>query len=155
MPEELWMDGSLWNCTRGNGQTTPKKKKDKKAKWLSEEVLQIAEKRREVKGKGEKKSYTHLNAEFQRTARNRTVPKQAFLSNQCKETEENNSMGENRDLFSVLTWRIPGTGEPSGLPSMGLHGVGHDWSDLAAAAAEITSRKLEIPRGHFMQRWSQ
>ena len=55
---------------------------------------------------------------------------------------------------SVLAWRIPGTGEPGGLPSMGSHRVGHDWSDLAAAAAEISSRKLEIPREHFMQRWT-
>ena len=68
-------------------KTIPKKKKCKKAKWLSEEVLQIAEKRREVKGKGEKEIYTHLNAEFQRIARK---DKKAFLSNHCKEIEENN-----------------------------------------------------------------
>ena len=74
----------------------PKKKKCKKAKWLSEEVLQIAEKRREAKGKGEKKRYTHLNAEFQRIARR---DKKAFLSDQCKKIEENNRMGKTRDLF--------------------------------------------------------
>ena len=68
----------------------PKKKKCKKAKWLSEEGLQIAEKRREAKGKGEKEIYTHLNAEFQRIARR---DKKAFLSDQCKEIEENNRMG--------------------------------------------------------------
>jgi len=73
-----------------------KKKKCKKAKWLSEEALQIAEKRREVKGKGEKERFTHLNAEFQRIARR---DKKAFLSDQCKEIEENNRMGKTRDLF--------------------------------------------------------
>ena len=70
-------------------KTIPKKKKCKRAKWLSEEALQIAEKRREVKGKGEKEKHTHLSAEFQRIARR---DKKAFLSDQCKETEENNRM---------------------------------------------------------------
>ena len=93
-------------------KTIPKKKKCKKAKWLSEEALEIAEKRREVKGKGEKERYTHLNAEFQRIARK---DKKAFLSDQCKEIEENNRMGR----------------------------------------LEISSRKLEIPREHFIQRWAQ
>ena len=77
-------------------KTIPKKKKCKKAKWLSEEALQIAVERREVKSKGEKERYTHLNAEFQRKARR---DKKAFLSNQCKEIEENNRMGKTRDLF--------------------------------------------------------
>ena len=81
-----------------------------KGKWLSEEALQIAEKRKEVKGKGEKERYTHLNAEFQRIAKR---DKKAFLSDQCKETEKNNR----RERL------------------------------------EISSRKLEIPREHFMQRW--
>ena len=90
-------------------KTTPKKKKSKKAKWLSEEALQIAVKRREVKCKGEKEQYSHLNAEFQRIARR---DKKAFLSDQCKETEANNR-----------------------------------WERL-----EISSRKLEIPWEHFMQR---
>ena len=80
---------------------------------MSEEALQIAEKRREVKGKGEKETYTHLNAEFQRIARR---DKKAFLSDQCKEIEENNRMGKR---------------------------------------LESSSRKLEIPREHFMQRWAQ
>ena len=93
-------------------KTTPKKKKCKKAKWLSEEVLQIAEKRREAKGKGEKERYIPLNAEFQRIAKR---DKKAFLSNQCKEIEENNRMER----------------------------------------LEISSRKLEIPREYFMQRWVQ
>ena len=70
-----------------------------KAKWLSEEALQIAEKRREAKSKGEKEGYTHLNAEFQRIARRE---KKAFLSNQCKEIEENNRTGKTRDLFKKL-----------------------------------------------------
>ena len=93
-------------------KTIPKKRKCKKAKWLPEEALQTAEKRREAKGKGEKERYTHLNAEFQRIERR---DKKAFLSDQCKEVEENNRMGK----------------------------------------IKISSRKLEIPREHFMQRWAQ
>ena len=93
-------------------KTIPKKKKCKKAKWLSEETLQIAVKRREVKSKGEKERYSHLNAEFQRIARR---DKKVFFSHQCKEIKENNSMGR----------------------------------------LQISSRKLEIPREHFMQRWAQ
>ena len=77
-------------------KTIPKKKKCIKAKWLSEEALQIAVKRREMKSKREKKRYTHLNAEFQRIARR---VKKAFLSDQCKEIEENNRMGKTRDFF--------------------------------------------------------
>ena len=80
-------------------KTIPKKKKCKKAKWLSEEVLQIAEKRTEVKGKGEKEKYSHLNAEYQRTARR---DKKTFLSDQCKEIEENNRMGKASNLFKKI-----------------------------------------------------
>ena len=80
-------------------KTIPKKKKCKKAKWLSEEALQIAEKRREAKGKGEKERYIHLNMEFQRIARR---DKKAFLSDQCKEIEENNRMVKTRDLFKKI-----------------------------------------------------
>ena len=80
-------------------KTIPKKKKCKKPEWLSEEALQIAEKRREVKGKGEKERYTHLNAEFQRIARR---DKKAFLRNQYREIEENNRMGKTRDLFKKI-----------------------------------------------------
>ena len=87
-------------------------KKCKKAKWLSGEALQIAVRRREVRSKGEKERYKHLNAEFQRIARR---DKKAFFSDQCKELEENNRMGK----------------------------------------TENSSRKLEIPREHFMQRWAQ
>ena len=79
-------------------KTIPKKKKCKKAKWLSEEALQIAEKRREVKGKGERERYTQLNAEFQKKQRD----KKAFLSDQCKEIEENNRMEKTRDLFKKI-----------------------------------------------------
>ena len=77
----------------------PKEKKYKKAKWLSEEALQIALKRREVKGKGEKERYSHMDAEFQRIARR---DKKAFLSDQCKETDKNNRMGKTRDLFKKI-----------------------------------------------------
>ena len=77
-------------------KTIPKKKKSKKAKWLSEEALQITVKRREAKSKGEKERYTHLNAEFQRIARR---DKKAFLNDQCKEIQENNRMGKIKDLF--------------------------------------------------------
>ena len=80
-------------------KTIPKKKKWEKAKWLYEEASQIAVKRREVKGKGYKERYTHLNAEFQKIARR---DKKAFLSDQCKETEENNRMGKTRDLFKKI-----------------------------------------------------
>ena len=80
-------------------KTIPKKKKCKKAKWLFEEALQIAEKRREAKGKEEKERYTHTNAEFQRTA---SRDKKAFLSDQCKQIEENNSLGKTRDLFKKI-----------------------------------------------------
>ena len=85
MPDELWME-VLDIVQEAEIKTTPKKKKCKKAKWLSEEAFQIAEKRREVKGKGEKERYTQLKAEFQRIAR-RDIKKKVFLSDQCKETE--------------------------------------------------------------------
>ena len=110
VPEELWTEIS--DIVQEVGiKIIPKKKKCKKAKWLSEEALQIAEKR-DAKGKGEKVRYTHSNAQFQITARR---DKKAFLSEQCKEIQENT-----------------------------------EWKRL-----EISSRKLEIPREHFMQRWAQ
>ena len=110
MPEELWTE--VHDIVQeAEIKTIPKEKKCKKAKWLSEEALQIAVKRK-VKGKGEKESYTHLNTEFQRIARR---DKKAFLSDQCKEIEEHNSRGR----------------------------------------LEISSRKLEMPREHIMQRWAQ
>ena len=93
------MDRGSWHCIGGGDQDICKKNKCKKAKWLSEEALQIAEKWREAKGKGEKERYTHLNAEFQRIARR---DKKAFLSDQCKKIEENNRMGKTRDLFKKI-----------------------------------------------------
>ena len=88
MHEELWME--VHNLVQETlTKIIPKKKKCKKTKWLSEEALQIAEKRREVKGKGEKERYTHLNAEFQKIARR---DKKDFLSEQCKEIEDNKRM---------------------------------------------------------------
>ena len=80
-------------------KTFPKKKKCKKAKWLSEEALRISEKRREVKGKGEKERHTQLNAEFKKIARRE---KKAFFNEQCKEIEENNRMGKTRDLIKKI-----------------------------------------------------
>ena len=122
MHEELWTE--VHDIVQESGiRTIPKEKKCKKAKWLSEEALQIAEKKREVKGKGEKERYTYLKAEFQRIARRY---KKAFLNDQYKEIEENNRMGKTRDIFnkssttkgtfleeemathsSILAWRIP------------------------------------------------
>ena len=90
------MDGGWWSCKEALIKAIPKKNKCKKAKWFSNEALQIAEKKREVKGKGEKERFIHLNAEFQRIARRY---KKAFLSDQCKEIEENNRMGKARDIF--------------------------------------------------------
>ena len=107
------MDREVHDIVQETGiETIPMEKKCKKAKWLSEEALQIAVKRKEGKSKGEKDRYTHLSAEFQRIARR---DKKAFLSDQCKEIEENNRMGK----------------------------------------TEVSSRKLEIPREHFMQRWAR
>ena len=98
VPDKLWME--VCDIAQETGiKTIPKKKKCKKAKWLFEEALQIAVKRREAKSKGEKKRNTHLNAEFQRRARRN---KKAFLSDQCKEIEENNRMGKTRDLFKKI-----------------------------------------------------
>ena len=99
---------------RQGSRPPPRKRNAKKQKWLSEEALQRAEKRRKVKIKGKKERYTHLNAEFQRIARRYN---KAFLSDQCKEIEEKNRMGKTRDLKK--------------------------------------KKKLEIPREHFMQRWTR
>ena len=98
VPDELWTE--VCDIIQETGiKTIPKKKKCKKAKWLSEEALQIAVKRRQAKSKGEKERYKHLNAEFQTIARR---DKKAFLSDQCKEIEENNRMGKTRDLFKKI-----------------------------------------------------
>ena len=98
VPDELWME--VHDIIQEAGiKIIPKKKKCKKARWLSEEALQIAEKRQEAKGKGEKERYTNLDAELQRIARR---DKKAFLSDQCKEIEKSNRMGKTRDLFKKL-----------------------------------------------------
>ena len=98
VPDELWT--KVRDIVQETGmKNIPMEKKCKKAIWLSGEVLQIAVKRRDVKSKGEKERYKHLNAEFQRIARR---DKKAFLSNQCKEIEENNRMGKTRDLFKKV-----------------------------------------------------
>ena len=98
VPDELWMEVSdIVQATRI--KTIPWGKKCKRAKWLSEEALQIAVKGGEVKSKGEKEIYSHLNAEFQRIARR---DKKAFLSDQCKEIEGNKRMGKTRDLFKKI-----------------------------------------------------
>ena len=98
MPDELWTE--VHDTVQGAGiKTIPKKSKCKKAKWLSEEPLEKAQKRSAAKGKGEKERYIHLNAEFQRIARR---DKKTLLSDQCKEIEENNRMGKTRDLFKKI-----------------------------------------------------
>ena len=98
MPDELWTE--VHDIVQDAViKTIPKRKKCKKPKWFSEEALQIAEKRREAKGNREKERYIHLNAEFQRIARR---DKKAFLSDQCKEIEDNNRMGKTRDLFKKI-----------------------------------------------------
>ena len=97
MPDELWTE--VHDIVKETViKTIPKKKKCKKAKWLSGEALQMSGERREAKSKGEKETYTHLNAESQRIARR----DKAFLGDQCKETEENKGMGETRDLFKKI-----------------------------------------------------
>ena len=98
MPDELWNE--VHDIVQETGiKTIPIEKKCKEAKWLSEEALQIAVKRREVKSKGEKERYKHLNAEFQRIARR---DKKDYFSDQCKEIKENNRMGKTRDLFKKI-----------------------------------------------------
>ena len=98
MPDELWTE--VPDTVQETGiKTIPMEKKCKKANWLSGEALQIIVKRREAKSKGEKERYKHVNAEFQRIARR---DKKAFLSDQCKEIEENNRMGKTRDLFKKI-----------------------------------------------------
>ena len=93
------MDGGSWHCTGDRDQDHPQGKEMQKAKWLPEEALQIAVRRREAKSKGEKERYCHLNAEFQRIARR---DKKDFLSYECKEIEENNRMGKTRDIFKKI-----------------------------------------------------
>ena len=132
VPEELWTEvRDIVQETRI--KTISKKKKCKKAKWLSEEALQIAEKRREAKGKGEKERYTHLNAEFQRIAGR---DKKDFLSDQCKEIEENNRMGKTRDLFgegngTSLQYSCLENPMDRGAWLATVHGVAKSWTRLS------------------------
>ena len=124
VPDELWME--VHDIVQEKGiKTIPMEKKCKKAKWLSGEALQIAVKRREVKSKGEKERYKHLNEEFQRIARR---DKKAFFSDQCKEIEENNRMGKTRNLKYQGNKTFRNTKK---------------------------KKKKETPREHFMQRWAQ
>ena len=100
VPDEVWNE--VHDIVQETGiKTIPMEKKCKKAKWLSEEALQIAVKRREAKSNGEEERYKHLNAEFQQIARR---DKKTFLSDQCKEIEENNRMGKTRDLFKKIRY---------------------------------------------------
>ena len=115
MPEELWREVRDI-VQEAEIKTIPKKKKCKKAKWLSEKVLQIAEKRREAKGKGEKERYSHLNAEFRRIAMR---DKKAFLSDQCKEIEENNRMRKTGMPVSARSRSWSWIQKPGVLQSMG------------------------------------
>ena len=112
-------------------KTIPKKKKYKKAKWLSDEALQIGE-IREVKGKGEKERYTHLNAEFQRIARR---DKKAFLNDQCKEIEENNRMGKSRDHFKRI--RV-------------TKGIFHEWMDTLKDRND-----MDLTEEDIKERWHE
>ena len=130
MLEELWIEDHN-TVQEVVTKTISKKKKYQEAKWLSEEVLQIAEKRREVKGKGERERYTQLNAEFQRIARR---DKKAFLSEQCKETEESNRVGKTRDLQE--NWRYQRNiscrdGLDKGQKQQGPNGSRRDYEEVA------------------------
>ena len=148
VPEEQWMEirDIVQEALIKN---IPEKKKCKKAKWLSEEALQIAEKRREAKGKGEQERYIHLNAEFQRIARR---DRKAFFSDQCKETEDNNRLGKARELFK----KIRDTTERYNSSCQDGH-KGQKWDGPNRKTTEwerleISSRTSEIPKEHFMQR---
>ena len=147
MPDELWTEiRDIVQETRI--RTIPQKKKYKKAKWLSEEALQIVVKRRDVKSKGEKKRYTHLNAEFQRIARR---DKKDFLTEHCKEIEENNRMGKTRDLFKKIRDQFssgfPGDSEDkasacnAGNPGL-IPGSGRSLEKEMATRSSILARRI-------------
>ena len=130
-------------------KTISKKKKCKKAKWLSEEALQIAVKRREMKGKGEKERYTHFNAEFQRIARR---DKKAFFSDQCKEIEENNRMGKNRDLFKkirdtkgTLHAKMGSIKDRNGMDLTEVEAIKKRWQEYTE---ELYKKDLHDPNNH-------
>ena len=123
-------------------KTIPKKKKCQKAKWLSEEVLQIAEKRREAKGKGEKERYTHLNAEFQRIARR---DKKAFLSDQCKEIEENNRMGKIKDTKGIFHAKMGTIKDRNGMGLTEAEDIKKRWQEYTE---ELYKKDLLDPDNH-------
>ena len=143
MPEDLWTE--FCDIVQETGiNTIPKKKRCEKAKWLSEEALQIAVKRREVKGKGEKERYTHSNAEFQRIARR---DKKAFLSDQYKEIEENNRMGKTRDLFKKIRdtkgtfhAKMGSTQDRNGMDLTEAEDIKERWQEYRTAIQKRSSR---------------
>ena len=122
------------------------KKKCKKAKWLSKEALQIAEERREMKGKGDRERYTQLNAEFQRVARRE---KEAFLKEQCKKIEENNGMGKTRDFFKkigdikeIFHGRMGIIKDKNGKDLFGKDRSRRDWEQVAKYTEELYKKKV-------------
>ena len=148
VPDDLCME--VCDIVQETGiKTIPKKKKCKKAKWLSEEGLQIAGKRREVKSKGDKERYTHLNAEFQRIA---GKDKKAFLSDQCKEIEESNRMGKTRDLFKKI-WVTKGTfheklgsiKDRNGMDLIEAEDIKNSWQEYTE---ELYKKDLHDPDNH-------
>ena len=133
---------------RQGSRPSPRKRNAKKAKWLSGEALQIAVKRREVKSKGEKERYTHLNAEFQRTARR---DKKAFLSDQCKEIEENNRKGKTRDFFKkirdtkgIFHTKMGSIKDRNGLDLTDAKGIKKRWQEYT----ESVQKNLHDPDNH-------
>ena len=132
MPDELWNE--VRDIVQETGiKTIPMEKKCKKTKWLSEEALQIAVKRREAKSQGEKERYKHLNAEFQRIARR---DKKAFFSNRCKEIEEKNRMGKTRDLFKKIRYtkgifhaKMPSIKERNGMDLTEAEDIKNRWQE--------------------------
>ena len=141
IPEELWME--VCDLVQKAGiKTIPKKKKCKKAEWLSEEALQIAEKRREAKGKGEKERYTHLNAEFQRIARR---DKKAFLSDQCKEIEENNRMGKIKDTKGIFHAKMGTIKDRNGMGLTEAEDIKKRWQEYTE---ELYKKDLLDPDNH-------
>ena len=148
MREELWME--VCDTVQEAGiKTIPKKKKCKKAKWLSEEALQIAEKRRKAKSKGEKERYTYLNARFQRIARR---DKKAFLSDQCKEIEEKNRIGKTRDLFKKTRdtkgkfhAKMSSIKDRNGMDLTEAEGIKKRWQEYTE---ELYKKDLQDPDNH-------
>ena len=151
VPEELWME--VHNIMQEIMiKTIPKKKKCKKAKWLPEEALQIAEKRRKAKGKGEKEIYTHLNGEFQCIARRDKI---VFLSGQCKEIEENNRMGKTRDLFKKIRdtkgtfhANMGTTTERNSMDLTVAEDIKKRWQELYRTLKNYTKKYLNDPDKH-------